>query len=150
MKENFSMSELNPVDYLKNMAKDLLIWLIQIIIIGIVYVTVFKASGLADEGNVNTYVKYFLISTVVSYVLTFGYIAYLCKTKNLEHLAKVATLGPAVVAFHIAVLLSSNFIEYIPEVGIVVNMLIWSTFGTVLLTGIAYTSGLEVVKHYYC
>lgn len=148
MKEEFSLSELNPIDYLKKVGKDLILWLLQIVIIGLVYATIFNATGLSEEDDIHTYLKYFLTCTIVSYVITFGYVAYLCRSQKIEQLVKVATLGPAVVAFHVAVLLSSNLFAYIPEVGLIVYGLIWSSFGTVLLTGITYTFGLEVAKHY--
>ena len=148
MQENFSVSDLNPLEFIKQMGKKILILMFQTFLVGLLYTIILFKCGVMDEDNVKNYFKYLLIASIITYILSIAYFAYSCQQQSMGELAKVATLGPAVVVFHIAVLVLSYLVNYIPEIGPLVYGMIWTSFGTVLITGIAYTIGFEAAKHF--
>ena len=148
MKEDFSLGDLNPVEKIKQIAKDLLIWILQIIVVGVIAYVVLSKCGLMDEASAKNYIKYLLFGSVVLYAVTFSYFAYMCRKDKLDMttIAKLSILGPSVILVHIAILLSSTFIQVIPEIGLLLYALIWSSFGIVLTSGIMYRVGLGVAE----
>ena len=147
-KENFSLESLNPVDKLKELGKRLLVWIVEIIVIGVVCLVVMQKCGLMETESFKNYIVYFFAAATLLYALTFAYFAYKCRTGKLDltKLAKVSTLGPAVLLLHVAILFGSRFIEVVPEVGILIYGLIWSSIGVIGVTGIAYTFGLSIAE----
>lgn len=148
MKENFSLSDINPAEKLKEIGKKLLLWILQIIVVGVIVSIVLNKCGLMDESSIKNYIKYLLIGSAVLYSLTFAYFVYLCRNGKTDYteIAKLSILGPSVILVHIAILLSSTFIQVIPEVGLIIYGLIWSSFGIVLTSGILYSVGFGIAE----
>lgn len=146
-KENFSLESLNPINKLKEFGKQLLIWILEIIVVGVVCLSIMKKCGLMDEAGFKNYIIYFLTCSIALYILTFAYFAYKSRSKKFDfpQLAKVSVLGPAVALVHVAVLIASTFIMDVPEIGLILYGLIWSSIGVVLVTGITYTFGSSII-----
>ena len=147
--ENFSLSSLNPVNGIKDLLKFLFIFLIKAIVAGVIMTMIMKKTGLMSEASIKNYVKYAIIGSLVMFGLTMSYFAYLSRNgKNVDYkkLAKASLLGPSVIMLHIIILIVSVFMQDLPEVGPLVYILIWSSIGATLITGIAYTTGLEIAE----
>lgn len=149
MKENFSVSDLNPMNKIKEIAIFLLVLLIKVIIIGLIFYTIMGKTGLMQEASIKNYFIYFVAGSVTMFAITFAYFAFLCRKNKFDakKLAKLSMLGPSIVAAHVIILLISPFIKDIPEIGIIIYGLLWTSFGVVLLTGIMYSFGLGVAEY---
>jgi heme/copper-type cytochrome/quinol oxidase subunit 3 len=148
MQENFSVSDLNPMNKIKEMAKFLLICLLKALVAGFVIYFVMAKTGLKDQASIKNYLIYFIVGSVVMFLVTFGYFAYLCRSDKFDakKLAKLSILGPSIVLTHVVILVVSSLIVDVPEVGLVVYGIVWSSFGIVLITGIMYAIGLTVAE----
>ena len=151
MKENFSLDSLDPMNKLKEFGKRILIWVIEVVVIGVACLFVMNKCGLMDEANFKTYATYFLACSALLYILTFSYFAYKCKSGKLDYgkLAKVSLLGPSVVALHVIILIASMFIVDVPEIGLIIYGLLWSSLGVIGVSGIAFASGLTIAEATY-
>lgn len=148
MQENFSLSDLNPMNKIKEIGMFLLKILIKTVAIGMIIYFVMSKTGLADQASIKNYILYFLAGSVVMFALTFGYFAFLCRKDKFDakKLAKLSILGPSIITAHVIVLFVSALLIDIPEIGIIQKMIIWSSFGVVLISGIMYTIGLAVAE----
>jgi|NOAtaT_7_FD_contig_31_4103866_length_582_multi_3_in_0_out_0_2 hypothetical protein len=149
MKENFSVSDLNPMNKIKEIAIFLLVLLIKVIIIGLIFYTIMSKIGLMSQASIKNYIIYFIAGSVTMFAITFAYFAFLCRKNKFDgkKLAKLSMLGPSIIAAHVIVLIVSPFIKDIPEIGIIIYGLLWSSVGVVLLTGIMYSIGLGVAEY---
>lgn len=147
-KENFSLDELNPVEWIKKGLKALLILLLQTIIFGTLFYIIIHRLGLLDNQRLELYIKYFLIGSLVSYTLSFLYFAYLCRNNKFDaaKLAKMSMLGPSVIVAHIIILVSATFLIDIPEIGPLIYLIIWSSFGAFVIPGFLYTFGADIAQ----
>jgi hypothetical protein len=108
-------------------------------------------AGLTDEDSIGNYVKYFVYASSVVYILTFIYFMFKCRhvsmsKMNYKKFLFSSLLVPAVVIVHIGVLIASNFIKKIPEIGMIIYFLIWSGLGIIWMTGMLYTLSLTVAE----
>ena len=144
MKENFSF---NPVSDIKSMFIDFLMLVLKIVLMGLIINFTLDKSGLNDDGSVINYIKYFVIGSAVLYVLTFLYFMYRAHSANGKYqytkYAKASFLALAVIFIHIVILISSSFIEVVPELGLLISMLVWSSFGIVVVSGLIYNIAFE-------
>jgi|LakMenEpi03Aug12_release.lakeMendotaPanAssembly.Ray.scaffolds.fasta_scaffold459993_1 hypothetical protein len=146
--ENF---ELNPVSFIKNAIITFIIFIVKVIIAGIIFHTAMMKAGLTDEKSIGNYVKYFVYASSVMYILTFIYFMFKCRhvsmsKMNYKKFLFSSLLVPVVVIVHIGVLIASNFIQDIPEVGMIIYFLIWSGLGIIWMTGMLYTLSLTVAE----
>jgi hypothetical protein len=152
--ENFSASELDPMTYVKNVMKKVLYFILQVIVAGLIISFAMKKSGLVDDQTMKTYMMYFVFGGISTYILTFLYLWYKCKGKkdiDYKKLAKASLLGPSVIITHIILLYVCNLLKVVPEIGILIYLLSWTTFGIVGVSGILYTSALSIAeKTSYC
>ena len=154
MQENFSLDSLNPMNFIKAAMKGVLYFLLKLVIFGIIISVAMKQSGLMDDRSMKTYIMYFLIGSITMYIVTYLYLWYQCrnnKTIDYMKIAKTSILGPIAIITHIVVLMITSFLEVAPEIGILIYLLSWTTFGVVGVSGIIYTSALEIAqKTSYC
>ena len=146
MKENFS---LNPKEWFGDWFKTFLIFWLKVLISGFIMSYIARKCGVLDNTSMKSYMKYLLIGSTLMYGLTFAYFAYKCKQGKLDYtkLAKVATLGPAVIAAHILLLILSKFIKRAPPpFGPVIYALTWTTIGLIAWSGVFYGIGVQVAE----
>ena len=124
MKENFSF---NPVSDIKSMFIDFLMLVLKIVLVGLIINFTLDKSGLNDDGSVINYIKAHSANGKYQY------------TKY----AKASFLALAVIFIHIVILISSSFIEVVPELGLLISMLVWSSFGIVVVSGLIYNIAFE-------
>jgi hypothetical protein len=148
MKENFSASDLNPMEKIKEVAKFLLILLIKVIVTGIIIYMVMSKTGLNDEASIKNYITYFVAGSVVMFFVTFAYFAFLCRNKkfDVKKLATLSILGPSVILTHVIILVVASMLVDIPEIGLILYGIAWSSVGIVLVTGTMYSLGLGVAQ----
>ena len=146
--ENF---ELNPVSFIKTAIITFIIFIVKIIIAGVIFHIAMMKAGLTDEDSIGNYVKYFVYASSVMYILTFIYFMFKCRhvsmsKMNYKKFLFSSLLVPVVVIVHIGVLIASNFIQKIPEIGMIIYFLIWSGLGIIWMTGMLYALSLEVAE----
>lgn len=150
VEESFSFSSLNPVNDIKSILKRFLWFMIHVVVAGIIMYVVMQKVGLMDDQTMQTYIKYLVIGSIVMYTLTFAYLIVLSKRKDVKidytKLAKISILGPSTVALHVIILFASAFLQVVPEVGMLVYMLVWSSFGATLVSGAIYSTGLSIAE----
>ena len=139
----------DPIGFIKGIIIGLVIFLVKVVIAGIMFHIAMKASGLADDASLINYVKYFLIAGAGIYIVTFLYFMFRCRhvslgKMNFKQFFKSTMFVPTVVITHVIILFASNFIKLIPEIGMIIYLILWSTIGVVLLTGIMYTISFDV------
>lgn len=146
--ENFSLESLNPLGLIKSLAKKFLWIAIHAIVAGLIIATIASMTGLLNENSIKNYIKYVVIGSVVMYLVTFAYMYYSCRHKkvDLQKLAKMSTLGPSVIVAHLIVLIVTYFLQYTPEVGLLIYGISWSQIGVVLVSGIMYAVGLQIAE----
>lgn len=149
MQENFSVSDLNPMNKIKEIGKFLLILLLKVIVIGIVFYMVMGKTGLMQQASIKNYIIYFVAGSVVMFAATFAYFAFLCRKNkfDMKKLSKLALLGPSVVLTHIVILVVCSMLVDIPEIGLILYGIAWSSVGITLVTGIMYSIGLGVAEY---
>jgi len=149
MQENFSVSDLDPMSKIKAIGKFLLIWLIKVIVFGLIIYTVMSKTGLMDQASIKNYMLYFIVGSIVMFLVTFGYFAFLCRKDKLDmkKLAELSLLGPSVILTHVIALVVCSFLVDIPEIGLIIYGIAWSSIGVTLVTGILYSVGLSVAEY---
>ena len=147
--ENFSLSSLNPVEFIKSTMKKVLFFILKVVLFGLIISAIMKQSGLVDDQTMKTYIMYFLIGGVAMYIVSYLYLLYTVRNKkpiDYKKLATASLLGPSVILTHIIILVVCNFLSVAPEIGVLIYLLSWSTFGIVGVSGILYASALEVAE----
>lgn len=147
--ENFSLSSLDPLDFIKKTMKKVLFFILKVVLFGLLISFIMKKSGLVDDQTTKTYIMYFLIGGVSMYIVTYLYLLYQVRnSKKIDYkkLATASLTGPSVILTHIIILVICNFLSVAPEIGILIYLLSWSTFGIVGVSGILYTSALEIAE----
>lgn len=149
MQENFSLSDLDPMSKIKAIGKFLFVWLIKVIVFGLIIYTVMNKTGLMDQASIKNYMLYFIIGSVVMFLVTFGYFAFLCRKNKLDmkKLAELSLLGPSVILTHVIALVVASFLIDIPEIGLIIYGIAWSSIGVTLVAGILYSIGLGVAEY---
>ena len=154
VRESFSLSDLNPISLIKSMRNKLFGFLIKVVISGLLIMIIMKQTGLMNEQTMMTYGTYLVVGSISMYMLTAVYLRYQCrgqKTISYEQIAKTALLAPAVIAVHLIALIVFGLISSAPEVGVLIYLLSWTSLGAMLVTGILYTTALEIAeKTSYC
>ena len=139
----------DPIGFIKGIIIGFIIFLVKVVIAGIMFHIAMKASGLTDDASIINYVKYFLIAGAGIYIITFLYFMFRCRhvslgKMNFKQFFKSTLFVPTVVITHIIILFASNFIKLIPEIGIIIYLILWSTIGVIWLTGMMYTISFDV------
>jgi hypothetical protein len=149
MKENFSVSDLNPMNKIKQIAIFLVVLLIKVIIIGLIFYTIMGKTGLMSQASIKNYIIYFIAGSAVMFAVTFAYFALLCRKNKFDakKLAKLSLLGPSIILTHIIVLVVCSMLVDIPEFGLIIYGIAWSSVGITLITGIMYSIGLGVAEY---
>jgi heme/copper-type cytochrome/quinol oxidase subunit 2 len=148
MQENFSLDDLNPMEKIKKLGMFLLIWLIKALVFGGVIYGVMSKTGLMNEASIKNYFMYFVAGSLIMFLVTFGYFAFLCRKNKFDatKLAKLSILGPSVILIHIIALIVASFLVDIPEIGLIIYGIAWSSIGVMLVTGIMYSIGLSIAE----
>lgn len=152
--ENFSLDDLNPVSFIKKSLNTLLYFLLKVVIFGVIILVIMNRTGLMDDQTVKTYILYFVVGSILMYLVTAAYLWYQCRTnKTIDYkkIAKTATLAPAVILAHVVLLIICSFISVAPEIGGLIYLFSWTSFGVVLVSGTMYTLALDVAERTtYC
>jgi hypothetical protein len=147
-RENFSLEDLNPLEWLKKSVKFLFLFLVQTLLAGVIFYLILHKIGLLDEPTVKKYIIYFVVGAIAMYVLTFIYFAFLCRNNKFDagKLAKISVLGPSVVLAHVIILVGATFLFDVPEFGPIIYLLVWSTLGVIVVPGILFATGVEIAQ----
>lgn len=139
----------DPIGFIKGIIIGFIMFIVKVVIAGIMFHIAMKASGLADDKSLINYVKYFFIGGAAIYFITFFYFMFKCRhvsigKMNYKQFFKSSIFVPTIMFVHVVILLASKYIMDIPEIGIIIYLILWSTIGTVWLTGMMYTISFDV------
>ena len=156
MKENFSFEMMtNPKKFFMDMLKNLVIFIIKVIVAGLIFYMIMKKVGLTDDHSIKNYLLYLMIGSIVMYCVSIVSMMLECYSSgtpfekmNFMKFAKSSFFVPLFVLIHIIILIICGFLKVAPEIGILIYMLSWTSFGIVIGTGIAYNLTYAGVKHF--
>ena len=156
MKENFSFELFsNPKKFFTDILKNLLVFIVKTIVIGSIIYVVMSKVGLKNNRSIVNYIKYFLIGSVVLYLLSMLNMIYDCYNSgtkfdkmNFKKFALSSMFAPSFVLFHIILLIVCGYLEVAPEIGVLIYLISWTTLGIVVGTGVAYNLVYDGVNHF--
>lgn len=153
-KESFSvpgLDFLDPTKMLKDILITFLIYLIKSCIFGYIIYLTYKHTGLLYEYSIKNYIIFFIVGSIVLYLVSFLYFMYRCynngvSTSDMDYkgYAISSVLGPAFVSSYIIFIIVVSFIKVTPLVGTILYMFTTVSLLIVLSTGIVFNSSFEL------
>jgi uncharacterized membrane protein len=153
-KEHFSvpgLDFLDPTKMLKDILISFLFYLLKSCVFGYIIYLTFKHTGLLYEYSIKNYIIFFIIGSIVLYLVSFLYFMYRCYNNgvntsdmNYEAYAISSILGPVFILSYIIFITIVTFIKVTPLVGTILYMFTTVSFLIVLSTGIAFNSSFEL------
>lgn len=153
-KEHFSvpgLDFLDPTKMLKDILISFLFYLIKSCVFGYIIYLIFKHTGLLYEYSIQNFIIFFVIGSIILYLVTFLYFMYRCYNNGVglsdmdyESYAISSVLGPVFVSSYIIFLIVVNFIKVSPLIGNILYMFTTVSLLIILSTGIAFQSSFEL------
>ena len=152
-KENFSFEMMtDPKKFFMDMLKKLILFMAKVIIVGMIIHFIMEKTGLTDDHSIKNYVKYLVIGSIVLYIVSMANMVldtYLAgahlDTALFKKFVKYSLFAPVFVLVHTILLFVCGFLQETPEIGIIIHLIAWTSFGIVLVTGIAYSLTYDAV-----
>lgn len=154
MRENFSFDLfVDPVGFFKDLLLGLVKFVVKVVLFGYILYYTMKKTGLKDNHSIMNYVKYLVVASIVMYFVSMTNMVFDCYMEGTEiqkmdfkQFALASIFVPVFVLVHVIALIVCGFLKPAPAVGIILQVLCWTSLYIVLITGVVYTLTYESVK----